>query len=69
MEDDDTLRLGQDRAQIVMDVHRIGPALTCFEEGRDHVGLHRSGSEEGDVDDDVVEGRRGELANEFALTG
>ena len=69
MEDDDAVGLGEDRSQVVVDVDRVIPALSGAQEGRDHVGLHRAGTEERDVDDDVVEVVGCELADELALPG
>ena len=56
-------------AQVVVEVDRGVPSLTCAQERRDHVGLHRPGPEQRDVGDEVAEGLRPELADELALTG
>ena len=67
VEDDDPLGLGERRDESVVEELRPRPAVPGLEEGADHVRLHRSGTEEGDVDDEVVELGRGELADELAL--
>ena len=69
VEDDDAVGLGEDRAQVVVDVDGVVPSLPRTQEGGDHVGLDRAGAEERDIDDDVVEGVGGELADELALAG
>ena len=59
--------LGQHRLQRRMQVGRPLPSLPGEEERGHHVGLHRTGPEEGDVDDDVGEVDRAELAQQLAL--
>ena len=44
------------------------PPVPRTQERADHVGLHRSGTEERDVDDEVVERLGGELADQLTLT-
>ena len=69
VEDDHAVGLGKDRTQVIVDIDGVIPALAGTQEGRDHVGLHRSGPEERDIDDDVVEILRCELADELTLSG
>ena len=69
MKDDDAVGLLKDRSQIVVEVDRRGPPLPRPQERGDHVGLHRAGTKQRDVDDEVVEVLGGELADELALAG
>ena len=55
--------------EVVVQVDRLVPALAGAQERSDHVGLHRPGPEQGDVDDEVAEGLGRELADELALSG
>jgi len=50
-------------------VLRLRPALPGAQERVDHVGLHRPGPEQRDVDDQVAERLGGELADQLALAG
>ena len=63
MEDHHPVGLAQNRLQAFMDVIRHPPALPRMQERRDHVALHRPWPKQRDVDDDVVEGGRSELAD------
>jgi len=49
VEDDDAVGLGEDRAQVVVEVDRLGPALPRLEERGDHVGLHRAGPKQNEM--------------------
>ena len=51
VEDDDAAGLLERRAQVGVQVLRLGPALPGLEERRDHVALDRAGPEQRDVDD------------------
>src|SRR3712207_7612352 len=46
-------------------VLRLPPAVPGHEERGDHVALHRPGPEQRDVDDDVLERLRAELADQL----
>ena len=61
--------LAQHRFQPGVQVGRLVPLLPGPQERGDHVGLHRPGPEQRDVDDQVVEGLWTELADQFALPG
>ncbi len=67
VEDDDPLGLLEGRDEARVQVGGVLPALAGVEEGHDHVALDRAGPEERDVDDEVLEGLRTELADELAL--
>ena len=67
MEDDDALGLLERRDQARVQEAALAPAVPAVEERRDHVGLDRAGAEQRDVDDEVVEPARPELADELAL--
>ena len=56
------------RIEVGVQVLRFGPSVPGTQEGADHVGLHRAGTEERDVDDEVVERLGGELADQLTLT-
>ena len=60
--------LGQHRTQVVVQIRSALPSVPGPKEWGDHVALDRTGSEQGDVDDQVVEGLGGELADQFPLT-
>ncbi len=59
--------VAQHRFEVGVRVAHLGPAVPRLQEGRDHVGFHRTGAEQRDVDDDVEEGAGTELADEFPL--
>ena len=67
VEDDDPVGLAQDRFEVGVRVDRRLPPLPGLEERADHVALDRSGPEQRDVDDEVLEGLRRELADQLAL--
>ncbi len=50
-----------------MQIFRLGPAVPGVEERHDHVRLDRARPEERDVDDEVFEPLRPELADELPL--
>jgi len=68
MEDHHPVGLGQHLPQTGVQITRGRPALPGVQEGHHHVGLHRPGTEQRDVDDEVLERGRPELAHQFALT-
>nr|WP_258016942.1 hypothetical protein [Nocardioides marinisabuli] len=67
VEDHHAAGRGQDRAQVVVEVARLAPAVLDLEVGRDHVALDRPGPEERDVGDDVLEGLDAGLADQLSL--
>ena len=67
VEDDDSLGLAQRGDERRVKELRLLPPLAGIEERDDHVGLDRTGAEERDVDDEVLEPLRAELADELAL--
>jgi len=69
VEDDDPGRLLERRDEARVEVLDLLPAVPGLEERRDHVGLHRPRPEQRDVDDEVLEALRAELADELALPG
>ena len=68
VEDHDAVGGAQHRLEVGVQVLRLGPAMPGTQERADHVGLHRAGTEERDVDDEVVERLGGELADQLTLT-
>src|SRR5450756_2426000 len=58
----------QRRLEAGMEVLRRTPVLTGQQERGDHVGLDRAGTKQRDVDDEVLESLRPELADQLALT-
>ena len=46
VEDDDPVRLLEGRAEVLVQEHGRVPALPGAQEGSDHVGLHRPGTEQ-----------------------
>jgi hypothetical protein len=69
VEDDNAMGLTQDGFEGGVRVDRCFVPVTASEERGDHVGLHRAGAEQRDVDDEIVPSRRLELLQQFALTG
>ena len=69
VEDHDTVGLFQRWFEAGVEVLRWTPVLTSQQERGDHVGLDRAGTKQRDVDDEVIEGLRPELADQLALTG
>ena len=69
VEDHDALGLLQRRLEAGVEVLRRTPVLTGQQERGDHVGLDRAGTKQRDVDDEVLEGLRPELADQLALPG
>ena len=69
MEDHDAMGLLQRWFEAGVEVLRRTPVLKGQQERGDHVGLHRTGAEQRDVDDEVLEGLRPELADQLALAG
>ena len=69
MEDHHPVGRLQYRRQARMQVTRGRPTLPGVQEGHHHVGLHRAGPEQRDVDDDVVEVLGPELADQLTLAG
>ena len=67
MEHHHPTRFFEERLEIGVQELRCAQALTCVNEGRNHVGFHRAGAEEGDVDRDVVEAAYIEFADELSL--
>ncbi len=67
MEDDDAVGLREDRLEVGVQEVGVLPALPCLEERPHHVALDRPGPEQRDVDDEVLEGLRRELADQLAL--
>ena len=62
-------KLLQRRTQVVVQVHRIAPPLSRAQERGDHVGLHRTGPEQRDVDDQVLPPGGLELLEQLPLAG
>ena len=67
VEDHHAVGLAQDRAQVVVEVGRLRPAVLGLEVGRDHVALDRPRAEQRDVGDDLLEGLDAGLADQLAL--
>ena len=67
VEDHDAAGLGERRDEVGVQIAGVSPAVAGAEERHHHVGLHRPGPEQADVDDDVVELGRPELAHQLAL--
>jgi hypothetical protein len=68
VEHHDTMRLLENRPQVVVQVVRHLPALLGIQVRRDHVALDRSGPEQRDVGDDVLERVDAGLADQLALS-
>ena len=68
VEDHDAMGLLQRRLEAGVEVLRRTPVLTGQQKRGDHVGLDRAGTKQRDVDDEVLEGLRPELADQLALT-
>ena len=67
VEHHDAVGLGQRIHQVGVGVFGLPPALPGFKERPHHVALDRPRPEQRDVDDEVLEGLRGELADQLAL--
>lgn len=66
---DDPEGLAQGRSQVGVRVGRTFPPLPSAQVGPDHVGLHRSGPEQRDLDDQILEPLGLQLLQQFALAG
>ena len=69
VEDDHPGGLRQRELEVGVRVDGVPPAVPGHEERRDHVALHRPGPEQRDVDDEVLERLRPELADQLPLPG
>ena len=67
--DDHAVRLAERRAQVGVDVDRLLHAHPAAQVRLDHVGLHRPGTEQRDVDDQVLPPGGLELLEQLALAG
>ena len=68
VEDHDTLGFLQRWFKAGVEVFRRTPVLTGQQERGDHVGLDRARTKQRNVDDEVLEGLRPELADQLTLT-
>ena len=69
VEDHHPAGLGQDRTQVVVEVGGHPPALLGLEVRRDHVALDRTGPEQRDVGDHVLEASRPDLPTSSRCPG
>ena len=69
VEDDYTEGFFQRRTQVVVQVRGCIPPLSGPQEWVDHVGLHRAGTKQRNINDEITERLRSELADEFPLPG